>query len=62
MGSDNRDWHREWWAKKTGYVERAAFRLPENRVQPRGFWHWSLMLVVWLVISALLFALVRYFR
>lgn len=27
MGADNRDWYREWWRKKTGYVERASFRV-----------------------------------
>ena len=29
MGTDNRDWHREWWRKRTGYVERASFRMSE---------------------------------
>lgn len=33
MGSDNRDWHRDWWRKKTGYVERARFRMPEAEYQ-----------------------------
>ena len=27
MASDNRDWYRDWWRKRTGYVERAAFRI-----------------------------------
>lgn len=26
MASDNRDWYRDWWSKKTGYVERSDFR------------------------------------
>lgn len=30
MGSDNRDWYRDWWRKKTGYVERASFRMGER--------------------------------
>lgn len=29
MASDNRDWFRDWWRKKTGYVERAGFRMSE---------------------------------
>ena len=35
MGSDNRDWHRDWWRKRMGYVERARFRLPEVEYQRR---------------------------
>jgi hypothetical protein len=31
MGIQDRDYHREWWAKKTGYVERAAFRVALGR-------------------------------
>lgn len=27
MSSDGRDWHRDWWRKKTGYVERSSFRI-----------------------------------
>ena len=30
MAADNRDWHRAWWRKKQGYVERAAFRVSEK--------------------------------
>ena len=29
MASDNRDWYREFWRKKTRYVERARFRMSE---------------------------------
>ncbi len=29
MAADNRDWYRDWWRKKTGYVERAGFRISE---------------------------------
>ncbi|MDR6890766.1 MULTISPECIES: hypothetical protein [Variovorax] len=27
MSSDDRDWHKDWWRRKTGYVERSAFRM-----------------------------------
>ncbi len=26
MAIDQRDWYKQWWRKRTGYVERAAFR------------------------------------
>ena len=32
MASDNRDWHRSWWARKEGYVEKTDFRLPASVV------------------------------
>lgn len=35
MGIDNRDWYRDWWRKKTGYVERAHFRLGDHEVARR---------------------------
>jgi len=35
MASDNRDWYRDWWRKKSGYVERADFRVPESQRQRR---------------------------
>ena len=30
MAMDNRGWYRDWVRKKTGYVERSAFRLPAS--------------------------------
>ncbi len=27
MAGDQRDWYRDWWRKKTRYVERADFRV-----------------------------------
>ncbi|MDD2547348.1 MAG: hypothetical protein PHI55_13865 [Burkholderiaceae bacterium] len=33
MAADNRDWYRDWWRKKTGYVERARFRMSEHDYQ-----------------------------
>jgi len=29
MGSQDRDWYREWWAKKLRYVEKSTFRRSE---------------------------------
>ena len=41
MGSDNRDWYRDWWRKKTGYVERAGFRRPAAEVERETALRWS---------------------
>lgn len=41
MASDQRDWYRDWWRKKTGYTERAHFRISfgeHQRNQYRGAW------------------------
>ncbi len=35
MAVDGRDWYRDWWRKRTGYVERSAFRVSEG-VRQRG--------------------------
>lgn len=35
MGTEHRDWYRDWWRKKTGHVERALFRVSLGR--PRAF-------------------------
>ena len=31
MAMDNRDWYRDLWRKKTGYVERSDFRSPVHQ-------------------------------
>ena len=58
MGIENRDWYRDWWRKKTGYVERASFRVP-SRVSKRQAWHWSLLLVLWTVLVLVFFTVFR---
>lgn len=46
MASDNRDWHRDWWRKKTGYVERAGFRMSEgDRQRAKHAREWRAILV-----------------
>lgn len=37
MAADQRDWYRDWWRKKTGYVERANFRISEGERQRNNF-------------------------
>lgn len=49
MASDNRDWYRAWWRKRTGYTEKAAFRLGHHEVVARktsSAWKRNLLLVV----------------
>ncbi len=69
MGFQDRDYYREWWAKKEGYVERSPMRMnlgkrpafSRARVSLSPGWHWSLTLlatvvtclVVWLVVRAI---------
>ena len=46
MASDNRDWYRDWWRKKTGYVERAGFRMSEgDRQRAKHAREWRAILV-----------------
>lgn len=66
MAADNRDWYRDWWRKKTGYVERAGFRMSEAGRQRQAYvraWR-SIFLKAVLVLAFLLAAIVvkRYIR
>jgi hypothetical protein len=54
MTSDNRDWYRDWWRKKTGYVERADFRRPARQVERQKqlrFSNWHPVLKLFVVAS-----------
>lgn len=58
MGSDNRDWYRDWWRKRTGYVERSSFRSSEGerrRSAHSAAWrkNWIVLAVVVCVLVAL---------
>lgn len=62
MGSDNRDWYRDWWRKKTGYVERSAFRLSEadrRRSSHAAAWRKNWIVLAVLVALFVLFFLVK---
>ena len=61
MPIDNRDWYRDSLRKKTGYVERASFRVPlgtpeqiEARKRARG-WRRNFLIVCLLIIVAVAF-------
>ena len=60
MGSQDRDWHREWWAKKQGYIEKARFRLPDPK--PHQTLHPVLIAMVWAVVFLVLFIFFKRFR
>lgn len=66
MASDNRDWYRDWWRKKTGYVERAGFRMSEADRQRQAYvraWR-SIFFKVALILAVFLVAILikRYMR
>lgn len=33
MGMEDRDWYRDHWRKKQGYVEKAKFRVPMKQLE-----------------------------
>jgi len=58
MAGDQRDWYRDWWRKRTGYTERASFRIGEGerkRQAHRSAWRRN-----WIALAclALLFTLI----
>ncbi|REM37416.1 hypothetical protein DSI31_05235 [Mycobacterium tuberculosis] len=56
MAADQRGWYRDWWRRKTGYVERSSFRLGEDeRKQMRHAKAWRRN---WLVVLFVLLAFV----
>jgi hypothetical protein len=64
MGSDNRDWYRDWWRKKAGYVERALFRRPAREVERErelrfANWHPVLKLFLGAAGAVLILVLLR---
>jgi hypothetical protein len=83
MGIESRDYYRDWWRKRTGYQEKARFRVPaaeegratDDHAEAGGEYlesgppdpigadlHWSLKLVVMLILLAVLLALRSAFR
>ena len=62
MGSDNRDWHSQWWRKRTGYVERASFRVSEaERLRMRRYARWRKVFVL-LFVFLIAFTVYERFR
>ena len=67
MASDQRDWYRDWWRKKTGYVETASFRRPAREVDRERElrwvnWHPVLKLLVVFAVVVGVFVFVQILR
>lgn len=57
MAFDQRDYYRDWWRKKTGYVERASFRISEGdhkRQKHKSAWRriWIKVLILCVLLVA----------
>ena len=65
MSADNRDWYRDWWRKKTGYTEKAAFRMSEtqrqNNERQRAWWRFGFKLVALVLLVTLVAIGIRAF-
>ena len=59
MSTENRDWYRDWWRKKTGYVERAGFRMSEaERLRQKNIKEWKAILLKYAILAALIVILI----
>ncbi len=59
MASDNRDWVRDWWRKKTGYVERAGSRMSEaDRLKAKRAAEWRAVFIKFGTLVAIVVALI----
>ena len=59
MASDNRDWYRDWWRKKTGYVERAGSRMSEaDRLKAKRVVQRRLVFIRFGTLAAIVVALI----
>lgn len=53
MAGDSRGWYRDWWRKRTGYTERARFRMSEGDIA-RDRWRAGWRRNFWLAVLVLL--------
>ena len=62
MAGDQRDWYRDWWRRKTGYTERAAFRMSHADVEREKFtkaWRRNLGIAALVVLCIVALAVLR---
>lgn len=62
MAGDQRDWYRDWWRRKTGYTERAAFRMSHadiERVKFTKAWRRNLGIAALVVLCIVALAVLR---
>lgn len=60
MGMQDRDYYREWWAKKLGYVERTPFRLSATPKKKIREWHPVLLVLLTAVICLFVFLALKF--
>lgn len=62
MGYEDRDWYRDWWRKRHGYVEKATFRVLEAQRQREAnaaIWRRLALRVVGIVLLLVFAVMVR---
>lgn len=62
MGYEDRDWYRDWWRKRQGYVEKATFRVPEAQRQREAnaaIWRRLALRVLGIVLLLVFLVMVR---
>lgn len=62
MGVQDRDWYRDWWRKRTGYTERASFRVGHGerlRSLRRSAWRRNWVIAGAVVLVLVVLAIVR---
>lgn len=61
MGFQDRDYYREWWAKKEGYVEKTSFRMNLGKVKRRKQWHPVLVFLAIFFLCVVAFGFLKFF-
>jgi len=62
MGLQDRDYYREWWAKKEGYVEKTPFRMNLGQAFKKRVrtWHPVLTFLLTFLLCAGVFLLLKF--
>lgn len=58
MGMQDRDYYREWWAKKQRFVETAPFRVSASKKKNRS-WHPVLLVLLTAIIFLFVFIVLK---
>lgn len=59
MGFQDRDYYREWWAKKEGYIEKSPLRMNLGKAKRRKQWHPVLVFLATFFLCAVVFGLLK---
>ena len=60
MGMQDRDYYREWWAKKDLLEEKSSFRVPVVQKQKSREWHPVLLVLLTSVICLFVFLALKF--